>query len=178
MINKPFLYALIITPLLSTTGHAFLCPTNFNQINFGDPQASVEELCGKPDKSVTTDVPDNSPQEWNYYLRPAATVNTMPQAQQAQGTLKTSFAFDAAGSLINISINGVGVASTSDCGSPISLGDSRKSVEAACGQASMITKQTPSGPANQEAKKQIENSYNSTPPVTLIFEDGKLTDKR
>lgn len=169
--------------LISSGSHAFFCPKNFNNINFGDSLTDVQAACGPADKIVLKDAPDTSPQEWNYYLRQPSTVTT---GNQSPGTLKTSFAFDASGNLVNISIGGISTSATSNCRSKVSLGDSRESVEEACGKSTMINKQTSydagttasSGKENDESNKQAELTYHSTPPVTLIFVRGKLTDKK
>lgn len=179
MKKKLLTFILVTTPFISCTSYAFFCPNNFNQIDFGDSIAQVEQQCGKADATTESEAPDNSPQEWNYYLQQSTSIGTMPQAQQAEGSLKTSFAFDGQGKLINISINGVGVASTSNCGSPVSLGDSRKSVESACGKPTFVNKQTPtSNSQGDEKDKQVEMTYKGSPTVTLIFRDGRLVEKR
>jgi hypothetical protein len=174
MMKKTFI-TLVTTSLYTASSYAFFCPTNFNQINIGDSIQTVEQQCGAPAKTEKADAPDNQPQEWNYYLQQPMNVNTMPQAEQAMGSIKTSFAFDGEGKLINITVNGVGVAGTTACGSKISLGDSRKSVESSCGKPSIISKQSSTGTPNV-VEKQIENTYSSSPPVTLIFRDGKLAE--
>jgi hypothetical protein len=165
--------------LFSSMSYGFFCPKNFNVINFGDTLATVQQQCGSPDSKLVTDAPDNEPQEWNYFLSQPSSVGI---ASAAQGTLKTSMAFDGNGKLINISVNGIGVASINNCGSAISLGDTRDKVEAACGKSSFITKQSQSNNANaskdDESNKAVELTYNSTPPVTLVFVAGKLAAKK
>ena len=170
---------LISTSFLSSSCHAFFCPNNFNQIDYGDSIAQVEQQCGKADSTAEAEAPDNSPQEWTYYLQQSNSVNNMPQAQQAEGSLKTSFAFDSQGKLVSISVNGIGVASTSNCGSPVSIGDSRKSVESTCGKPTFVNKQAPSSSSQGADKnKQVEMTYKGSPAVTLVFRDGRLAEKR
>ncbi len=175
----PTLSSVIILSLCSANSYAFFCPKNFNQINMGDSIATVQQLCGAADSKTVKDAPDNSPQEWNYFVSQQG-MNTI--SNKAQGTLKTSFAFDGTGKLVNISVNGIGVASTSNCGSPVSLGDSRQSVQSACGKPSFVNKDNPTSNSSSnpedESNKLVELTYSSTPPVTLIFEGGKLTGKR
>ncbi len=164
--------------LFSTTTFAFLCPKNFNQIDFGYSVAQVEELCGAPDKKEVTDAPDTSPQEWVYFLPQSGFAN--PNGN-AMGTLRTSIALDGEGKVMNITINNISVSSMTNCGTAVSIGDSRQTVESACGKPGVVNKSTPTASSGQpadDANKQIEMTYNSTPPVTLIFIKGKLTDKR
>lgn len=170
-----------------SSAYAFFCPSNFNQINFGESIESVKQKCGAPDKEKKEEATANVPQQWSYYV--PATVAKGANLK-GQGTLKTSFTFDKAGKAINISVNGIGVGSSAVCGSNISLGATREQVETACGKPAFINKQekeesqgaqakTPPELAKEDDKnKVIEWTYNSTPPVTLIFREGKLTEKR
>lgn len=170
---------LALTALSVTGSYGFMCPSTFNQVNMGDTIAQVEQQCGKADIVTKTDMPNNQPQQWDYYLQASSTSNNMFTQEQTAGTLKTTFAFDAAGKLVNISVNGTGVGTSSNCGTPVSIGDTRQSVEAACGKPSFINSQTPPAAADDnDANKQIEWTYNSTPPVTLIFREGKLAEKK
>jgi len=179
MIYRRIIAATLVTAIYSSASFAFFCPKNFNQINIGDSLATVQQLCGAADAKNVKDAPDNSPQEWNYFMKQQGPTG---MANAAQGTLKTSFAFDGNGKLVNISINGIGVGSTSNCGSPISLGDSRESVQASCGKPGFINKEnqpsSTSSKPDDETNKLVELTYTSSPPVTLIFEGGKLTGKR
>jgi hypothetical protein len=175
--------ALVAASIISSSSYAFFCPKNFNQINFGDSLAQVEQLCGPADKKVVKDASDNQPQEWNYFIPQQGNNNDLVNPQPA-GSLKTSFEFDASGKLVNITVNGAGAGATRNCGSPITLGDSRKMVEAACGKPNRVNKQeappSTSNPAdpNDTINKQVELIYSSTPPTTLIFEGNKLTAKQ
>lgn len=182
-------YALLTTALMAVyaaNSYAFFCPKNFNQIEFGDSMASVLQACGAADSKVVKDAPDNTPQEWSYFVAQQSR-GTMSNA--AQGTIKTSFAFDGNGKLININVNGIGVATTSNCGSPVVLGDTRQTVQAACGKPSFVNQENqPTSGINananskteevDESTKLVELTYSSTPPITLIFEGGRLTGKR
>jgi len=159
---------------------AFFCPTNFNQIDFGMTTDQVTQSCGKPDslkESVKQN--ENVPQEWDYYI--PQTVDMGGTSQTAQGTLKTSVTFDDKGKAINISVNGIGVGATSICGGTnVQLGADKDTIKNACGNPSFINKQTPAtNPSLPKDTKVIEFSYTSaTPPVTLVFENGMLTDKK
>lgn len=172
--------SLCISSLLITIpsmSFAFFCPTNFNQIDFGMTTDQVTQACGKPDdQTESIKVNDNIPQEWNYYI--AQTVSMGGSLANAQGTLKTSITFDDKGKAINISVNGIGVGQSTICGSNIQLGDSKDAIKSACGNPSFVTKQTPD-PSAQPPAKIIEFIYSSAnPKAILVFENGKLTDKK
>lgn len=154
---------------------AFFCPTNFAQIDFGNTTAEVTAICGKPDKEESKEVEPNVPQEWDYYI--PSTVSTRGM-QATTGTLKTQIAFDEKGNVINISVNGIGVGESTICGSSIKLGDNKDAIKAACGDPVMINKQQTTGEASLRKIKITEFTYNTNPPVKLIFEDGKLKDKQ
>jgi hypothetical protein len=76
--------------------------------------------------------------------------------------------------------------STTVCGRTINVGDSREVVQSACGKPSFINKQdqdaTPGELSDALGKPvppmQVTTfTYNSNPPKTLTFENGKLTEK-
>lgn len=164
----------------SNTAFAFLCPTNFNQIDFGMTPEQVTQACGNPDvKKEYVKPNDNIPQEWSYFV--PQTVNMGGTMQSAQGTLKTSMVFDDKGKAVNISVNGIGVGSTTICNNnPIQLGDDRDKVEQACGKPAFVNKQTAAANSGvPESAKMMDFIYSSiTPPVTLVFVDGKLSEKK
>lgn len=168
--------AIALTPSLS---FAFFCPTNFSQIEFGNTMDQVIQICGKPDKQdETTRQNENVPQEWSYYV--PQTVTSQALTPNTQGTLKTQMTFDAAGKVINISVNGIGVGSSQICGQRmVQLGDTRDSIKAACGDPSFINKQTmpTDGSAPPPDTKITTFIYNVNPPVKLIFENGLLKEK-
>lgn len=167
---------LIATTLLPQLAFAFFCPANFNQINFGDTLDDVKKQCGKPDKEETKEAKKNVPQEWSYYVPQTVAIDTN---KQAQGTLKTSLTFDKNGKVINLTVNGIGVGSSTICGAIIQLGDTQDKIKSACGEPSFVNKQQPADPANtpKEADKITELTYSTTPPVVLTFEAGVLTAK-
>ena len=180
LLNKKILVATMLT-LAPKIAFAFFCPTNFNQINFGDTLEQVKQLCGNPMKEETKDAKQNVPQEWSYYI--PQTVDMGGTSSQAQGTLKTSITFDKDDKAINLSVNGVGVGATTICGQNIQLGDSQDTIKSACGQPSFINKEQPRAPttdtnaAPAAAEKVTELTYTSNPPTVLVFEGGKLTEK-
>lgn len=169
-------FGLLTAPVVS---FAFFCPTNFNQIEMGMNIAQVTQICGKPAaQKESLKKNENIPQEWTYYV-PQTVV--MTNSQPANGTLKTTMAFDSSGKAINISVNGVGVGSTTICGNTISLGDSRDSIKASCGEPALNNKQDQgldSAGSGPPPTKIVEFTYTSTPPAVLIFENGVLTDRR
>lgn len=178
---KPYkiLFAALAIPSIS---FAFFCPNNFNQIDFGMTVDQVIQICGKPDAmKESTQQNDNVPQEWSYFI--PQTVGMGGSVQNPQGTLKTTMVFDDKGKAINISVNGIGVGATAICGGTnIQLGDDKDRIKAACGEPSFVNKQTAAAnpaAAAQDATKVVELTYSSiTPPVTLVFENGLLKDKK
>lgn len=163
----------------SSTIFAFFCPTNFQQINLGDTMVKVLELCGKPETQISKPKEEPVPQEWIYYL-PQTVSNSMNNT--VQGTLKTTVSFDAAGNAINLSVNGIGVGGTDICGTNIQLGSNIKEVEKACGKPLMINKASPPdipegllAPTKNEITEFI---YRTNPPISLIFENAVLVERR
>jgi hypothetical protein len=160
---------------------AFLCPSNFNQIDYGMTVADVTKTCGAPASTKqSVREQDNMPQEWTYYVPQTVSFNTL---QQSTGTMKTSFAVDANGHAVNISVNGLGVGATTICGSNVQLGDSRDAIKSACGNPSFINKQNGPGSSvvGQGSDQNIQVTdllYNGNPPVTLEFENGILKDRK
>lgn len=154
---------------------AFFCPTNFSQITVGDTIEQVTKICGKPNKQETKEVKPEGPQEWSYYVSQTVSMGNLTPAQ---GTLKTQVTFDNTGKAINMSVNGVGVGATAICGTMIQLGDTMEKVKNACGEPSFINKQNANLPATQVPSTKVTTFfYNSTPPVKLIFKDGKLSER-
>lgn len=164
---------------LPATSYALFCPNNFNQINIGDSIDYVTQQCGAPSTQNTKDKPQEGPQEWSYFIPQTVSSDSL---QQQQGTLKTSVTFDANDKAINISVNGIGVGSTTLCNSPIQLGATREQVKAACGKPSFIDKQNGASDALGQPPppdKITTFVYGSgTTPATLTFENGKLTEKK
>lgn len=175
---KLFLFNLLFF-LLPTLADAFFCPNNFNQINFGNTIEQVQQQCGIPAKQDKKEVTPELPtmQEWNYFIPKTFATSATNQSQM---TLKTQITFDDKGKTINISVNGLSVASTTACGNgTLQLGDTTSQVEAICGKPSFINKQSIStSSAPPTVIKVTEFTYNTTPPVTLVFENGVLTQKK
>lgn len=158
--------------LFSTSSFAMFCPSGFNIIQIGDPIDQVVKLCGNPDTKKITKSTPTQPQEWNYFVKPDPT---------QQGTLKMSVAFDKDKKVINITVNGTSLVNTTICnGNTIQYGDTDEKVKAACGDPAY--KNQPAIDAATAAALPIteiaELTYNTAPPVTLIFENGKLKDHK
>ncbi|OAI47166.1 hypothetical protein AYO45_05960 [Gammaproteobacteria bacterium SCGC AG-212-F23] len=182
MKNK-WIYFLLLP--YSTASVALFCPGNFNQINLGDTTAQVIAQCGKPDEEKTTKVEPTQPQEWNYYMV------ADPSNSSPQGSLKMSVAFDANKKVVNITVNGTSLVSTTLCGgnigggyaggNNIQLGDTSDTVKTNCGKPMFINQNTTPADTSQPttpATELTEYKYHSTPPTTLIFENGKLKERK
>lgn len=166
-------FLFVITLGIACPTFAFFCPTNFKQIEMGMTLDQVSSTCGKPTsiKEVTKEN-DNVPQEWVYFVPQNVGVSAF---QQTQGTLKTSVAFDADGKAVNISVNGLGVGSSTICGGQqIQLGDSRDTIAKACGDPSFKNKAENNNPPTKETHV----TYDSNPPMTLIFRNGLLMERQ
>lgn len=175
MNRSTFLLAGICASLTNAC-FAFFCPSNFNQIDFGMTIDQVSQLCGKPAKQETKNQEQDGPQEWVYYIPQTVATDT---TNTEQGTLKTSISFDKDGKAVNISVNGIGVGSSTICGGAIALGQSRDDIKAACGEPSYINKSTnPSTTEKPKTTKITTFIYNTNPPVKLIFENDLLTNKQ
>lgn len=171
---------LAIFPSFAFATTSFACPTNFNFIHFGMTPEEVTIACGKPDQEKEYVKPnENIPQEWSYYI--PQTVSMGGGLQPAQGTMKTTVTFDDKGRSVNISVNGIGVGTTTICGGrTVNLGADKETIKAACGDPAFITKQSPSAnSAIPQDSKIMEFTYTQViPQTTLVFEDGRLSDKR
>ncbi len=180
--------------IYSTHAFAIFCPTNFSNINFGDTIEQIQQVCGNPNsvnqykKNLATN------QVWEYYIK-------APGFDQNMAKMSVLFRDDQ---VMNIHIrydpyaraqiclitqnkdvrilpafctnpaDNQNVASTDICGTSIQVGNNTQSVELACGQPA-VTKNVP-GTENQSIYV-TEFHYNGPPRVTLIFENGKLSDR-
>lgn len=172
---------LIIASLCySTQCFAIFCPNNFNLIDFGNTTAQVEAQCGKPTSKKTYKTEDNMPQEWTYYMPisssyvPFATGNT-------QGTMKVTFAF-VNNKATNITSNGIGVGATTICNNVnLQLESTVQDVKKACGSPQEITKTNQNDPTTglPPLPIQMEDwTYQGSPTVTLVFQNGTLKDRK
>lgn len=152
---------------------AFFCPNNFSQIDMGNTIDQVTAACGKPTKEETKDQEPTVPQEWSYYVPQTVASDSM---QQQSGTLKTTVTFDKDGKAINISVNGIGVGSSTICGGTIQLGNTLDQIKSACGKPSFVNKQQPEPGAGAEQKKSKITTF-TYGDKTLTFTDGILTGR-
>jgi hypothetical protein len=167
-----FLLFLLLPAHLASSSYAFFCPTNFSQIYPGDTIERVKQTCGNPTLETSYEKEPEAAQQWSYYIPQTVAFNDMAPAQ---GTLKTEITFDPSGKAINISVNGIGVGSSTICGGMIQLGDSRDTIKNACGNPSFIAKQDPgNSTATQTPTKITELIYGTGSPVKLKFVNGKL----
>lgn len=169
------LYFTFVILFLPTISFAFFCPTNFNQISEGYTIEQVIQLCGKPETQDTKTTKAEGPQEWSYMVPQAV---ASPPFYNVQGTLKTDLVFDVNGKVVNISVNGIGVGSTSICGGyNVQLGDTRDEVKRFCGEPAFINKNANPNTLPPDAQKETKVTtfiYNSKPNAKLIFENGIL----
>lgn len=173
-------WIVILSIIFPATSFAMFCPNNFNQIDIGYTIDQVTELCGKPDTEKKVKAPPstkNEPQEWNYYLNPTKGSNRLTPAPV--GNLKTALAFDK-GKLVNISVNGTSLLTTTICGAAISVGDDQDKVKSACGDPSFINLDSQSQ-ARQAKLPEVETTtwtYSGSSDTQLIFENGKLKERK
>jgi len=169
--------ALFASLSLSTAASAMFCPNNFNQINIGDSMEQVQQQCGKPDAEKKSQGEDNGPQEWNYYVHPQMKKYTETRTNAgAEASVKMALALDQ-GKLVNITVNGMSLATTTICGPSVSVGDTAKSVKSACGDPVFINKSNNQTNVEKPAEL-VEYTYNGTPSAVLVFENGKLTERK
>ncbi len=164
-------YLALFFLIFSTNSFAIFCPSNFNQINIGDPIEKIETQCGKPTSQTTSKTTANQPQEWNYYV-PMSSNQTGSQT----GTVRMTVAFDQ-GKVVNLSVNSVGVSSTDLCGPTVQIGDAQRAVESACGKPKLIN----TGQQSQDSQNTTEITtftYEGPQTATLTFENGKLKSRQ
>jgi hypothetical protein len=165
------IFAFFITMFFSATSFAMFCPSGFNEMNIGDSIEQVVKSCGTPDNQKTTKTVPGQPQEWNYYVKADPT---------QPGTFKMSIAFNSDQKVINISVNGTSVVTTPICGgASVQYGSTTDEVKSACGKPAFVNEsQQQTGPSAPTPTEMTELLYNTTPPVTLLFVNGKLKERR
>lgn len=165
MIKRLFLLACIL--ICSQVVHAsYFCPRGEALISSKATIDEVKTNCGTPDTEKTTKVKPQGPQELKYYV--------------PQSTDITSMEIDVVildDQVINIAVNGAGVSDTEICGQSIQTGYTKKQITDACGESKFVTDYPPSDPTKKE-KTVTELTYKTSPPVTFVFEDGILTERR
>jgi hypothetical protein len=183
----------ILSPLFffATNTFAFFCPTNFSQINIGDPMKTVIELCGRPDYQHTYIKSIYVSQELIYYVKTnplnASTAKLSVVLNNDQivnititDNTKTCQPFDNSqpennnNAVCKTTQESRSVGSTTACGSVIRIGDRVEAIQAACGQPAFINH------SQQQADSQntfTEFKYNGPPSISLIFENGLLKER-
>ncbi|MCE3238073.1 MAG: hypothetical protein K0R24_1054 [Gammaproteobacteria bacterium] len=178
----PFLLLLLLLSANSVFADFCPCPGNFNLIQIGDSIQQIIATCCAPTSQKKYKAEAPVPQIWTYYVTaPPNPANT------TQGSQKMTVTFDETGKVMNITVGAYSLATT-NCGNAITnyfgvnmpnsiqVGvDTLESVKKACGTAKFVEKQA--GQENASLAPEIaELQYAGPPPVTLKFEEGKLTE--
>ncbi len=161
--------------LISALSYAWVCPNNFNQIAVGDSVEQVIAACGKPASETTSEAGYRGPQEWQFFVSIQKPLNNSGALPGANPSVRMSVAF-VNNKIINITVQGTSLASTSLCGPTISVGDSDEVVKKNCGKPTFIQKQE--GSDNQKKIEIREFKYDTTPPNILVFENDILKDRK
>jgi hypothetical protein len=155
-------FALILL-IISTTVFSMPCPTNDQIITKGDALENVIEKCGSPASRKDSVLTIPILQKWTYYK---------PHSYD-QNYAKLTILIKN-NSVLNLTVNDNNVknnvSSTIICGQTIQVGYNGPAVLSACGN-----------PANKEDLQTdivpiAELFYSSTPPQTLKFVRGQLTE--
>jgi hypothetical protein len=187
-------YILFILLFFTSQAFAIFCPTNFSSINFGDSIDEVKRVCGDPNSFNQYTTTTTSNQIWTYYIkapgisqrmtkmvilfRDNLIVNiqiiddTAANIQLCESVQTGNRVFT--NSVCKTPLNSQNVASTNICGALIQVGNTRDIVTRTCG-APALKKDV--GQANPPVNV-TEFIYNGPPPVTLIFENGQLKDRK
>lgn len=168
---------------LLTSNHLFawVCPNNFNQIAAGDSIELINQQCGKPASETKSEKEPNVPQEWSYFVNPSSPAYLPPgtpppppsasMGPSASVRMTINFVDDK---VVNISAQGMSLSSTNLCGATINVGDSTKAVKTACKDPGFVQKQA----TDAKPIEVITYKYDTAPPNTLIFEGGKLKERK
>lgn len=171
---KPAILSLL---LFSSSAFAMFCPTNFKSINLGDSMDFVIAECGAPITQYRYERAVNLSQSWDYYLKtnPFSTANTKLQilfkddkVVNLQITEPSSFNAEVQ--------NTRNVTTTLLCGGIVSVGDNSQKVESACGKPALVN-QLEAAAQQQPALELIALKYEGPNPATLIFENGRLSER-
>lgn len=175
-----FLTRALIFSSIPSLSFAFFCPTNFNQIDYGNTIDQVIQQCGKPDQRTEQKQPnENVPQQWTFYA-PQGGSDISGLVKQSPPSSKVEVTLDSEGNVVNILVNGVSVGSTLVCGSSVRVGSTRDQLKSACGTPTFVTRQTaPDGSKAFDETVVTNLIYNKAiPAATLVFENGILKDKK
>lgn len=192
MKNKSLVCRSLLSILFFPTASAFafFCPTNFNSVLPGDSLSAVQQACGAPTSQRTYAAQENTAQEWSYFIPGKGqdvtklaflikdnkvlniTVTSADSTCQMNLQNNTSINMCPEGSQIEKNVS-----YTDLCGpTVINLGSSVNQVQTACGNAAFV--KTYAQPSQTPGKQITEYYYDSNPPVTFLFEDGRLTDRK
>jgi hypothetical protein len=180
MLKKIYGFSLL---LISTIAFADFCPcpSNFNLIHLGDSLDQVLKTCCAPTSKKIRQEETAAPQKWSYSI----TAPTNP-VDSVQGSVELVVIFDQTGTVTNITVNAQSL-TTTNCGNisapsfdvsetnTIKVGDTKKTVETICGKPQFIQRGIPQE-SQSAAPIVTELQYVGPPPVTLVFENGKLTE--
>jgi hypothetical protein len=172
---KPIIILLLFGT--SSLSYAWVCPTNFNQIAAGDSIEQINVACGKPASEKKYQAGYRGPQQWQYFVTVNQPLNGSGAPAGATPTVQMSIAF-VNQKAINITVQAQSVASTSICGPTINVGDSDDSIKKNCGTPTFVQKQTANNGASEKTIEITEYKYNTTPPNTLVFENGILKSRK
>lgn len=154
----------------SNSSFAMFCPVGFNQIYIGDTIEQVQKQCGKPDSQNTKKEEPMVPQEWSFFVSQPPVVSSQPQAAQKMIVTLIN------GKVVNMTVSGFSVSNSNLCGALVSVGDTAENVKTACGNPGFINKSSEN--SGQKPTEITEFKYNSTPAATLIFENGRLKQRK
>lgn len=170
--------------LISTVAAAEFCPcpSSFNLIKIGDSLDQVLKTCCAPTARNTHQAEPPVPQKWSYTITPPAN-----PGNAVQGSVEMVVTFDQTQKVTNITVNAQSL-TMSNCGNTsvvsyttntpntIHVGDTMAAVKAACAPLTPFIMRAEPLPSNQAAPIVTELQYVGPPPVTLIFENGTLTE--
>jgi hypothetical protein len=182
----------------TTSAYAIFCPTGFTTINYGDTIDKVREVCGKPDTEHEFARTASTAQEWEYYVKlhnldramakmtvllkdnKVVNINIVDDSfahSQVCMSVQTGNRLGVVQSFCNKPGEPKNVSRTEVCGNTIQIDNSAQQVEFACGKPA-LTKDIQTESSQNPALVVTEYEYAGPPRVKLIFEDGKLKDRR
>ena len=174
--------------LFSNSAFAFYCSTATGNgyINIGDSMAQVKQNCGMPNQEQVNEVPASSAitttQYWLY-----ENIQVLEESPLAvEGPYRSvsrqgpSFVIQVKNNVVTAITQGnESVESTNQCDQGVvRVGDSIDRLISACGKPSFVNVESGQGGQETPKKKVTTWTYQSNSyaaPLTLEFEDGKLT---
>jgi hypothetical protein len=183
---------MIIMLFLSSTSFALFCPANFSQINIGDTIDQVIKTCGNPSSNSSHQKITVLSEQWTYYVK--TNFNSFATSKmiiifsnnkvinisiETNNSINSNVYQVGNQPVLNVAYNNnqaSSVASTSACGSPISIGDGPQKVANICGKPAFI-KQNKSPLTENTPIEITELKYSGITPTTLVFENGVLKER-